>query len=241
MAKLNRSVLSGMCGYAARQDALDRNPVRDASRGSRTAKAPPCPLTLAQARQLRAMLTYDELAVERDLPDLVSFMLATGLRIGEASVVRWEDVDLEDGILRRRHRDPAHGQGPGPQARDQDRRRDAHTRPVPVVHRAPPSAAQERGHRGGSRGSRLPAPKGGLRDPSNTQRHLRDALEWAGLPRATSHVFRKTTATMLDHAGVSARAIAAHLGHAQPSLTQNVYLARNIASPDAARTLDDLK
>jgi hypothetical protein len=29
-AKMTRSVLSGMCGLAARHDALDRNPVRDA-------------------------------------------------------------------------------------------------------------------------------------------------------------------------------------------------------------------
>src|SRR5450756_237201 len=31
MAKMTRSVLSGMCGLAARHDALDRNPVRDAN------------------------------------------------------------------------------------------------------------------------------------------------------------------------------------------------------------------
>jgi hypothetical protein len=42
-------------------------------------------LTLAQVRQLRAMITYDNTVDSRDLPDFVAFMLATGLRIGEAS------------------------------------------------------------------------------------------------------------------------------------------------------------
>jgi integrase len=45
---------------------------------------------------------------------------------------------------------------------------------------------------------------------------------WCGLPGITSHIFRKTTATLLDNAGLSARTIADQLGHAQPSVTQNV-------------------
>src|SRR5674476_1397485 len=59
----------------------------------------------------------------------------------------------------------------------------------------------------------FPAPKGGLRDPSNTQADLKDSFEWCGLPWVTSHVFRKTTATLLDGAGLSARSIADQLGH----------------------------
>jgi integrase len=87
----------------------------------------------------------------------------------------------------------------------------------------------------------FPAPTGGLRDPSNTQAHLREALAWAGMPWVTSHVFRKTTATLLDQAGLSARAIADQLGHAQPSLTQNVYMGRQVASTAAATALEALE
>jgi len=84
----------------------------------------------------------------------------------------------------------------------------------------------------------FPALKRGLRDPSNTQADLRDSLAWCGLDWVTSHVFRKTTATLLDNAGLSARAIADQLGHAQPSITQNVYMGRKIASPEAALALE---
>ncbi len=47
----------------------------------------------------------------------------------------------------------------------------------------------------------FPSPKGGLRDPSNTQADLRDAFGFAGYPWVTSHVFRKTVATVMDEAG----------------------------------------
>lgn len=54
----------------------------------------------------------------------------------------------------------------------------------------------------------------------------------------TSHTFRKTAATRLDEAGLSARQIADQLGHAHPSLTQDVYLGRKVVTAEAARLLD---
>ena len=83
-ARTVRSVLSGMAGLAARNDALDRNPVRDAGRIKNGRQKAPTALSGAQARQLLALLTYDDRAISRDLVDLVAFMLATGARIGEA-------------------------------------------------------------------------------------------------------------------------------------------------------------
>jgi integrase len=60
-----------------------------------------------------------------------------------------------------------------------------------------------------------------------------DALAWI-----TSHSFRKTTATILDDAGQSARQIADQLGHARPSLTQDVYMGRRAKNPAAAAALE---
>jgi integrase len=53
-----------------------------------------------------------------------------------------------------------------------------------------------------------------LRDPSNTTADLRQALDRAGFDWVTSHTFRKTVATWMDEAGMSARQIADHLGDA---------------------------
>jgi integrase len=82
------------------------------------------------------------------------------------------------------------------------------------------------------------SPLGLLRDPSNTQADLRDVLQRIGYPWVTSHMFRKTAATLLDDAGLTARKIADQLGQAQVSVTQDHYLGRKIASEDAARVLE---
>ena len=47
----------------------------------------------------------------------------------------------------------------------------------------------------------------------------------------------KEVLTRLDDAGLSDRAIADQLGHAEPSMTQDVYMGRNVASAEAAEIL----
>lgn len=79
---------------------------------------------------------------------------------------------------------------------------------------------------------------GGYRDPSNVRRELREAREAAGLPWVTSHTFRKTAATILDEAALSARLIADQLGHSRTSMTQDVYLARRSVGSAAALALE---
>src|SRR3954470_10856045 len=98
-ARMCRSVLSGMCTLAARHDALAQNPVRALGPVNSRAKKAPRALTVPQLRQLRAALTYDDRALARDLPDLVAFLMATGLRIGEACGLAWDAVDLEAGTV----------------------------------------------------------------------------------------------------------------------------------------------
>jgi integrase len=51
----------------------------------------------------------------------------------------------------------------------------------------------------------------------------------------TSHTFRKTVATRLDEAGLTPRQVADQLGHANPSMTLDVYFGRQVVSADAAR------
>ncbi len=67
---------------------------------------------------------------------------------------------------------------------------------------------------------------GGVRDPSNTPKMMRQAFEYAGFDGKASHYFRKTVATLMDGAGLSARSAADQLGHAKPSLTADIYMGR---------------
>ncbi len=66
-------MLSGICTLAAHHDALAHNPVRALGSVNGRPKKASRALTLAQLRQLRAALTYDDKANARDLPDLTAF------------------------------------------------------------------------------------------------------------------------------------------------------------------------
>jgi site-specific recombinase XerC len=99
MAKQIKTVLGQVCALAVRHDALTSNPVRETASISTKPKGAPRALSQAQALQLLALLTYDDQAVSRDLPALVATMLASGLRIGEASGLAWDAIDFESGTL----------------------------------------------------------------------------------------------------------------------------------------------
>lgn len=193
----------------------------------------PRALTPEQVRQLRALLTYDLQAIDRDVPDLVDLMLATGLRIGEATALHWEDIDLVKGTINVQttiHR--IRGEGI---ILSETTKTDAGQRLL----RLPTWAVAMLDRRDRSDGPVFPAPKkGGLRDSSNTQAHIRDAVRNAGFGWITSHTLRKTVATTMDEAGLSARATADQLGHAQPSVTQDVYVGRKLADTGAAAALE---
>jgi integrase len=54
----------------------------------------------------------------------------------------------------------------------------------------------------------------------------------------TTHSFRKTIATLIDDAGLSARIGADHLGHAKVSMTQDRYMSRGRVHPQVAELLE---
>ena len=62
----------------------------------------------------------------------------------------------------------------------------------------------------------------------------------AGFDWVTSHVFRKTVATLMDQAGLSSRAAADQLGHANTSMTTDVYFGRKVPTTGAATVLEVL-
>ena len=79
---------------------------------------------------------------------------------------------------------------------------------------------------------------GGFRDPANVRRELREARGKEALAWITSHTFRKAAATILDEAALSARLVADRLGHARPSMTQDLDLGRRAVDSQAALALE---
>ena len=233
-AKTCRTVVSGVMGLAVRYGAVPVNPVREAGRVRGGTRKAPRALTAEERARWLSALESDERAVRKDLPDLTRWMLATGLRIGEALAVAWSDVDLDAGTV---EVDWKLIRIKGESLRRVRRLKGGDDRTLPL----PPFAItmlRRRCPGPAALGPLFPDSLGGWRDPSNTSRDLRAARGTAGFTWVTSHVFRKTCATILDEAGLSARAIADQLGHARPSMTQDVYMARQILSSAAAEALE---
>lgn len=233
-AKLTRTVLSGVLGVAVRHGAIPSNPVRDVGRINTSRRKATRALTFDECRAWLAQLKADETAVEKDLPDLCLFMIGTGVRIGEALAVAWAEVDLDAGTV-----DVGHTlirvTGVGLVRKSTKTETGERLLILPGFLRS----MLGRRHRAGDvDGPVFPDTLGGWRDPSNTRRAFREARGSDGFAWVTSHVFRRTCATILDTAGQTPRAIADQLGHAHVSMTQNHYLGRRIANPGAAAALD---
>lgn len=261
-AKSARACLSGMFGVAIEDGVITVNPVRDSTARISVARRAPRALSTAETERLRGELRAHERAVELDLPELVDWMLATGCRLGEALALRHGTnaegrplLDLDAGtwevnatVVR------VAGQGlrvqPRPKTAAGWRVIALPSYAVQMVRARPATRLAS-----GRRDIIFPSPSAGtLRDPSNTASNLRSVLDslrgdeagatggagdtaspWSWV---TSHTFRKTVATRLDEAGFTPRQVADQLGHANPSMTLDVYFGRNVVSAGAAQALD---
>jgi integrase len=232
-AKHAKTVLSGIMALAARHEAIAHNPLKEVS-AIATPRKEARSMTLDEVRTLRAGIRADAKAVDRDLPDLVDFMLGTGLRIGETLAVVWDAVDRVGGQVEVRGTVVRGKDGLKIQPRPKTRSgwRKLHLPDWLAV------VLDNREHVETEWDVVFPSQLGKLRDRSNTASDLRDALDPLGFEWATSHTFRKTAATLLDEGGLSVREIADQLGHANVSMTQNVYFGRRQATERAARALD---
>jgi integrase len=234
-AKSCRSVISGVLSQAVRYGAIMHNPVREVDRIESRPRRQPRALTVQERVELLTQLQADEKARRRDLPDLVFFMLATGVRIGEALAVVWSQVDFDAGTVEITST-LVRVKGQGLLRKSTKSRAGERTLPLPT------SAVASLRRRFMS-GARLDQPLfpdvlGGFRDPANVRRELREARGMESLAWITSHTFRKTAATILDEAALSARLVADQLGHSRPSMTQDVYMSRRSVDSQAALALE---
>lgn len=235
-AKTTKTVLSGMFGLAARHGAMDRNPLRDVANIRRPAREDVRALDLAQLRMLRERMYADRLAVLRDVPEPIDFMLATGVRIGEALAIRWFDLDLEaprPSVLIRATVVGGHIQE---RPKSVTSRRKLYLPPwiVEVLlqrNETMPPNDQE---------LVFASERGTVRDPNNLRRMWRELREhgegMAEFDWVKPHTFRKSVATL---AGNTKRA-SEQLGHTDERTTEQHYIPRMHEGPDLVDVLEQI-
>ena len=229
-AKTARTVLSSVLGRAVRYGVLPFNATRDVrpAKAKLTRRGTDRDTTRAFTRAERdaVLVVADEheRAQHLDVTDVMFLLAGTGVRIGEALAQRWDDVDLDAGTVYVR----------GTKSASSKR---LLSMPSWLVERL--SARAERLGRGGLV---FPSPRAGMdphspRDRRNVDRIVREVLDEAGHPWATSHTFRRTVASLLDAAGMPIALAANQLGHSDAAMTARVYLGRKGDNSAAAGVL----
>lgn len=248
-AKMARSVLSGCCGLACRLDVMAQNPVREVSTIRRPRKKRDA-LSIAQGRQFLAYASYHDLSARRDLLPLIFAMIGSGMRVGEACALTWDAVDLDQGVIEIRGttvRLKGRGTLVKPSPKSSAGERKLILPAWLVVLLAERTETQRLAITevpltdGGVWHSSpvFPAEHGQLRDRRNTAADIKELFEFCGL-NGTSHLLRRTVASVMDDAGLSARAAADQLGHSKISLTLDAYMGRGVADTGAAAVLEGL-
>jgi integrase len=163
---------------------------------------------------------------------LVVVVAYTGMRLGEALGLRWEDVDLRAGTATIRR-----------SAADTDRTKTGRTRTVPLVPEAVEALHVVRTRQRAERlavgpgwsnpgGLVFTTATGGPVDAHNARRDLQRALKSAGLEAARPyHSFRHGLATRLLRSGVPMPIVAAILGHSGIQITVDTYGHLDAAVP----------
>jgi integrase len=249
-AKPCKTVLS-MMQLAVRHGAIQTNPVRDVAKIPRGNRRKARALTVEQQALILDKVSADAIAGLRqdDVADLIEVLDGTGMRIGEALGLRAPHA-CDDPICAVGSIDPQAAvievtaivvrlKGG---ARIQTRpKSEAGWRVIAAPANVVAACARRTAESWLDNPHQLffPTKQGGPRDASNANSRIKAAiiridqeLSWV-----TSHTFRKTVATRMDEAGLSARAIADHIGHSNPSMTLDVYMGRGVAVAEAATIL----
>ena len=187
---------------------------------------PESEITILDADQIGATLRHLD---GRSLRPIVSFLLGTGARRGEALALRWKDLDLDKGIVRiERSLEQTKGSLRFKSPKTKNGRRNVAISPWLV--------AELRGHRARQQERRLALGLG--RAPDNSTVFAR----WNGDPRSPSrvsqdfaaamaalrldctlHGLRHTHVSQLIASGLDVLTISRRIGHASPAITLNVY------------------
>lgn len=236
-AKHSKALLRGALHLAVMAGALPSNPAKDVSPIRSAAAKGARALSVEQFAALLQDLYTSERCERFDLADPITMLMATGLRRSELLGLRWTDYDAKEQTIAVTGK-VVRVKGKGLQ-RYAATKSKAGRRTLPLPQFAIDMLTLRRKKDYvGEQTMLFPSTAGTYRDPNNFGRDWRLARDELKLPDVTSHSFRKTVATMIDDAGLSARIGADHLGHAKVSMTQDRYMKRGKIHLEVADLLD---
>lgn len=199
-----RSTLSRVLGWAAANNWIEKNPVQGIKLPHGTGRK--ITRTVLTPEQVKAIAER----LSEPYATLVLFLAVTGLRVGEAVGIQWNDFDGEILNVQRRIYE----------GKADTLKTKSSKRSLPI-----PSALLERLETLGRKGSWVFISENGT--PVNyanaLKRYIRPVARELGIALGGFHDLRHTLATDLIKNGVSAKAVSEILGHANVGVTLNTY------------------
>lgn len=156
-----------------------------------------------------------------------------GLRRGEAIPLTWDDIDLENKVIRINKQYTYHGRNLvvcPPKTK-------ASIRELPILPHIEIELRRLMGNQNLARSSRLLVSNDGeLVKPSSVEHEFKKIVKENNLPEVVLHSQRHFVATMLKEAGVTIKEAQMILGHSSPLTTMQFYQHSNIESKSKALT-----
>ena len=230
-AKTRRNVhgvLHKAFGDALRNGLINRNPL-DAVIPPRDTSTEPAARRMAiwTPAQVQAFLDH---AAGNPFGPILHLLLLTGARRGELVALLWDDIDLDTGTLDiRRSAVIAPGRGviiSSPKTRHGHRTVHVDTATVAMLRRHRANQAAHRlaaGPAWHDEGLVFPSRDGTLLHPGLVSKAFTSLTSTAALPSIRLHDLRHTHASVLLAGRVPITEVSERLGHANPSITLNVY------------------
>ena len=221
-------VISSAMDMAVRHKLILTNPTE----GCELPKVEHREMKTLPAEQLGAFLRE---AKESGVYELYYLDLATGLRRGELLGLKWEDVDLQNGIIHVR-RQVARVDG---EVKELPLKTKNSYRNISISQDAVAMLEEMEAHR--SSDYVFPSSTGGPISPDSVNNMLHRVLKRAGLPSIRFHDLRHTFATLALQNGVDIKTVSGMLGHFSAGFTLDTYAhVTTSAQKEAARTIGNV-
>ena len=200
-----------------------------------------CALPKVEHREMKT-LTAEQLdaffreAKATGVYEMYYIELATGLRRGELLGLKWDDIDMKNGVFRvQRQVARINGEIVEAPLKTKNSYRNVSIGPDAI------EVLEAQKEKVGDSGYVFPPPNGGPISPDSVLNMLHRVLERAGLPKMRFHDLRHSFATLALQNGVDIKTVSGMLGHFSAGFTLDTYAhVTTAAQKEAANTMGNV-